>query len=80
MIENEIHCYINGFFKCNISKNNSYIVGNNQFSGKIYTLNLRNERKRIFARVIMRCKGWRKIAKKTGKIIIKSGYDLLYKS
>ena len=54
MIENEIYCYINGFLKWNISKKTSYIVGNKKFSGKISILNLRNKRKSIFAKVIIR--------------------------
>ena len=31
MIENEIYCYVNGFWKWNISKKTSYIVGNKKF-------------------------------------------------
>ena len=53
MIENEIYCYVNGFLKCNISKEASYIVENKTLFGKICILNLRNKRKSIFARVII---------------------------
>ena len=74
MIENEIYCYINGFLKWNISKKTSYIVGNKKFFGKICILNLRNKRKSIFARVIIRYYGWKKITKETGKVIIKITY------
>ena len=52
----------------------SYIVGNKIFTGKIYILNLRNKRKSIFAIVIFRYYGWKKIIKATGKIIIKCTY------
>ena len=38
----------------NISKKTSHIVGNEKLFGKIYILNLRNKRKSIFARVIIR--------------------------
>ena len=44
MIENEIYCYINDFLKWNISKKTSHIVGNKKFSGKIFILNLRNNK------------------------------------
>ena len=54
MIENEIYCYVNGFLKWNISKKTSYVIGNKKFFGKICILNLRNKRKSIFARVIIR--------------------------
>ena len=54
MIENEIYCYINGFLKWNDSKRTGYIVGNKKYSGKICILYLRNERKNILARVIIR--------------------------
>ena len=54
MIENEIYRYINGLLKWNISKKTSYIVGNKTFSGKICILTLRNKRKSIFAREIIR--------------------------
>ena len=74
MIENEIYCYINGFLKWNISKKTSYIVGNKKFSGKICILDLRNKRKSIFTRVIIRNESRNKITKLTGKIMIKSAY------
>ena len=74
MIENEIYCYINGFLKLNIGKKTSYIIGNKKFFGKICILNLRNKRKSIFARVIIRYYGWKKITNETGKNIIKSTY------
>ena len=74
MIENEIYCYVNGFLKCSVSKKTSYIVGNKKILGKIYILNLRNERKSIFERVFVRCYGWKEITRETGKIIIKSTY------
>ena len=54
IIENKIYCYINGFLQWNISKKTSYIVGDKEFFGKICILNLRNKRKSIFARVIIR--------------------------
>ena len=41
---------------------------------KICILNLRNKRKSIFARVIIRNLRWKKITKETSKIIIKSTY------
>ena len=49
--ELECHQHIS---KKNTSKKNSYIVGNKEFFGKIYILNLRNKRKSIFARLIIR--------------------------
>ena len=67
MIENEIYCYINGFLKWNSSKNTSYIVEIKKFSGKIFILNLRNKRKIIFARVIIRIFRWKTITKETGR-------------
>ena len=54
MFENETYCYVNDFLKWNISKKASYIVGNKKCFGKICILNLRNKRKSIFARVIIR--------------------------
>ena len=54
MIENEIYYYVNGFLKWNISKKSSYTIGNKKFFGKIFILDLRNKRKIIFARVIIR--------------------------
>ena len=51
MIENEIYIYVNGFLKWNISKDTSYMVGNNTFFGKICILNLRNKKKKYL------CKG-----------------------
>ena len=54
MIENEICCYMNGFLKWNINNKASYFVGNKEFFGKICILNLRNKRKTIFAREIIR--------------------------
>ena len=54
MIKNEIYCYVNGFLKWNISKKTSYIVGNKKFFEKICILILRNKRKSIFARAIVR--------------------------
>ena len=56
MIENKIYWYVNGFLKWNISKEPSYIVGNKKPFGKIWIFNLRNKRKSIFARVIIRNK------------------------
>ena len=74
MIEIEIYCYITGFLMWNVSKKTGYIVGNKKSSGKICIRNMRNKRKSIFARVIIRHSGWKKIAKKTGKIIVKKAY------
>ena len=74
MIENKICCYINGFFKWNTSKKTSYIVRNRKFTKKICLLNLRNKRKSILARVIIRYYKWKKITKETSRIIIKSTY------
>ena len=74
MIKNDIYCYINGFLKWNISKKTSYIVRNKEVSREICILNLRNKRKRIFGRIIIRNSRWKKITKETGKIIIKSTY------
>ena len=54
MIANEIYCYVNGLLKWNISKKTSYVKENKKFFGKICLLNLRNKRKSIFARVIIR--------------------------
>ena len=48
------------------------LVGNKKPFGKICILNLRNKRKRIFARAIIRKWRWKKITKETGKNIIKS--------
>ena len=31
MVEDEIYCYVNGFFKWNISKKTSCIIGNKKF-------------------------------------------------
>ena len=75
MIENEIYCYINSFLKWNISKKTSYIVGKNKFFGKICILNLRNQRKSIFARVIIRTKGERRSQRKRAE---PEGYNLSY--
>ena len=75
MIENKIYCYVNGFLKWNISKNTCYIVGNKKFTSKICVLNLRNKRKSIFQRVIIRYYRWKKITKETSKIVIKSTYE-----
>ena len=72
MIENKIYCYINGFLKWNNSKKIIYIVRNKKFTRRICILNLRNKRKNIFARAIIRYYMWKKITKETGKIIIKS--------
>ena len=47
MIENEIYCYVNGFFKWNVIEKTSYIVGNKKFFGEICILNLRNKRKKF---------------------------------
>ena len=55
-------------------KKTSYIIGSKKFTRNIYILNLRNKRKSIFARVIIRFYRWKKITKETGKIIIKSIY------
>ena len=74
MIKNDIYCYIDGFLKWNISKKSSYIVRNTELSREICILNLRNKRKRIFARIIIRNWRWKKITKEMGKIIIKSTY------
>ena len=72
MIENEIYCYVNGLWKSGILvKTISCIVGNKNFFGKICIVNLRNKRKSIFSRVIIR---WEKITTETGKIIIESTY------
>ena len=57
-----------------ISKETSYIVGNKKFYAKICILNLGVKRKNIFARVIIRYYGWKKIAEEMGKIIIKNAY------
>ena len=73
MIEYEIYYYVNGFLKWNISNKTNYIIGN-KFFWKISILNLRNKRKSIFARIIIRYYGWKKITKEMGKIIIKSTY------
>ena len=54
VIENEIYCYINGSLNSSISKKTSYIVWNKKHFEKIFILNLRNKRKRVFARVIIR--------------------------
>ena len=70
MIENEIYYYINGFLKWI----NSYIVGNKKYTGQISVFKLRNKRKSIFARVIIRYYGSKKITKETGKIIVESTY------
>ena len=45
----------NGFLKWNISKKTSNIVGNEKFTRNICILNLENESKSIFERVIIRC-------------------------
>ena len=74
MIGNEIFYYVNGFFKWNIGKKTSYVIGTKNFLGKICVLYLRNKRKSIFARVIIRNKRCKKITKETGKITIKSTY------
>ena len=74
MIENEIYCYINGVLKWNIIKKTSYIVVNKKFTRNIFVLNLRNKRRSIFARVIIRYYRWKKITKQMSKIIIKSTY------
>ena len=74
MIENQINCYINGFLKWNISKKTSYIVRSKKFTRKICVLNLRNKRKSIFARVIIKYYRWKKITKETRMILIKSTY------
>ena len=42
------------FLKWNVSKKTSYIVRNNKLPGNICMLNLRSERKNIFARGIIR--------------------------
>ena len=54
MIEIEIYCYLTGFLMWNVSKKTGYIVGNKKSSGKICIRNMRNKRKSIFARVIIR--------------------------
>ena len=54
MIENEIYYHTDGFLNWNISEKTSYIVGNKKFSRKICIINLRNKRKSIYARVIIR--------------------------
>ena len=74
MIENEIYCYVNGFLRWNIRKKTSDIAGNKKFLGRIGILKLRDKRKSIFARVIIRSWRWKKIKKETGKVIIKSTY------
>ena len=43
MIENEIYYHVNSFLRWNISKETSYIIGNDKFFGKICILNLRNK-------------------------------------
>ena len=74
MIENEIYCYINGFLKWNISKKASYILENKKFTRNICVHNLRNKRKSIIAREIIRYYRWKKMTKETSKIIIKILY------
>ena len=54
MIEKEIYCYANGFLKWDISKETSYIAENKKFFGKVCILKLKDKRKSIFARVIIR--------------------------
>ena len=43
MIQNDIYCYVSGFWKSNISKKTSYNVGNKEITRKICNLNLRNK-------------------------------------
>ena len=74
MIENEIYCYIDGFLKWNISEKVSYIIWNKKFTKKMCILSLRNKRKSIFERVIIRYHEWKKITKETDKIMIKNTY------
>ena len=45
MTENRIYCYANGFWKWNISKKTTYIVGNMELFENICIINLRNKRK-----------------------------------
>ena len=68
MIEKEIYCYVNGFLKWNISKKTSYVIGNKKFFGKICILNLRNKRKSIFARVIIRNERRKKITTEMARL------------
>ena len=73
MIENEIYCYITSLLKWNTGKTND-IVGKKKCSENICIPNLKNKRKSIFARAIIKYEGWKKIAKEMGKILIKSYY------
>ena len=68
MIENEICCYMNGFFKWSINEKTSYIVGNKKFSGKISILILKNKRKSIFGRVSVGTKGERRSQRKRARL------------
>ena len=72
MIESGIYCYVNDFLKWNICKKTS--LESKEFTGKTCIPNLRNNWKSIFARVIIRYYGWKKITKEMGKIIIKNTY------
>ena len=74
MIQNEIYYYASVVLKWSINKKTSYNVKNKKITRKIYVLNLRNIRESIFARVIIRCYGWKRITKEMDKIIIKSTY------
>ena len=43
MIQNDIYCFVSGFWNSNISKKTSYNVGNKEITRKICDLNLRNK-------------------------------------
>ena len=75
MIENVVYCYVNGFLKCSVIKNSSYIVGNKKFARKTWILNMRKKKEKKYL-----CKSnhqvlqWKKITKEMGMIITKSIY------
>ena len=71
MIHSEVYCFFSGLLKWNNSKKTSYVVENKKLPGKVRVLNLRNKRKNVSERVIIRYYGWEKITKEKGKIIIK---------
>ena len=66
MIENEIYCYVNGFFKWSISKEAGYSAAKKKFFGKICILNLRNKRKSII--IIRGTKGERRSQRKRRRL------------
>ena len=70
MIQNDIYCYVSGFWMSNISKRTSYNVGNKEITRKICVLNLRNKMQQQSSGTTSEKRSQRKRAKSQLKVPI----------